>query len=189
MIISKKNFSNLESLIEEQEQTISTLETKLRLQSTISNDVSALNIDLTKTNAHLEKKIAEQLNLIKSIENSYKRQQHHMNTSKQELEQLKIEYGRLQIERQKQELELTQLREQLQKQMTEKEEQKEEAIQLNHSIALMRKERKNWEQDKCNYIAAISDLQKQLKKAKQKIQELKQTSPNDMLQKRKIFRR
>lgn len=189
MIISKKNFSNLEALIEEQEQTIVTLETKLRLQSTISNDVSALNVDLTKTNSQLEKRIAEQLNIIKSVESSYKRQQHQLNLSKQELEELKLEYGRQQIKHQRQELELEKLHEMVQKQNDFMEEKTKEIQQLQHSIELMRKERKNWEQDKSNYIALISDLQNQLKKAKQKIQEIKQSSSTDVLQKLKLFRR
>lgn len=68
MFQSKKQLENLETKNKNLEKSVTTLETKLRLQTTIATDLGTLNVDLTKQNKSMEEQLAIQKALLKTLD-------------------------------------------------------------------------------------------------------------------------
>lgn len=68
MFLSNKDYHKLVEISTEQEKFISSLETKLRIQTTISQDLDSLNKDFQKTIQELNKEIQEQRDKIEMLE-------------------------------------------------------------------------------------------------------------------------
>lgn len=68
MLLSSKDYHKLVEISTQQEKTISSLETKLRIQMTISQDLDSLNKDFQKTIQELNEEIKEQQNKIGALE-------------------------------------------------------------------------------------------------------------------------
>lgn len=193
MIISKKNYHELESLLEEKNQSITTLETKLRLQTTIAKDLGSLNIDLNKSNAQLEKRVKEQLGVINAIETSYKKQHIQLKQLQEELKQAQNEQETITSssdEVKKIKSENQQLHQALLIQTHALEEQKKENKKLADSISILQQEQEQWRKERENYKAVVSNLQQKLQKFRNKLQQKKttqSTQTKDVLTKMKLF--
>lgn len=87
MFQSKKQLENLENENKSLEKSITTLETKLRLQTTIATDLGTLNVDLTKQNKRMEEQLAVQKTLLKALDEDAKDKDKIIRELKRKLEE------------------------------------------------------------------------------------------------------